>query len=39
MQHELVDEPFVAENGSIGVPNKPGLGINVNEKVLAKYAF
>ncbi len=39
MQHELVDEPFVAENGTIGVPNKPGLGINVNEKVLAKYAF
>lgn len=39
MQHELVDEPFVANNGTIGVPNKPGLGINVNEKVLAKYAF
>jgi L-alanine-DL-glutamate epimerase-like enolase superfamily enzyme len=39
MQHELIDEPFVPENGSIGIPTKPGLGINVNEKVLEKYAF
>ncbi len=39
MQHELVDEPFIASNGSIGVPNKPGLGIEVNEKIVDKYAF
>jgi L-alanine-DL-glutamate epimerase-like enolase superfamily enzyme len=39
MQHELVDEPFSPQNGTIGVPNKPGLGVTVNEKVLAKYSF
>jgi L-alanine-DL-glutamate epimerase-like enolase superfamily enzyme len=39
MQHELVTEPFKPENGSIGVPTKPGLGIEINEKVLQKYAF
>lgn len=39
MQHELVEEPFVASGGTIGVPNKPGLGVSVNEKVIAKYAF
>ena len=39
MQHELVQEPFMASNGTIGVPNRPGLGIDVNEKIVAKYAF
>lgn len=39
MQHELIEEPFVPSNGSIGVPNRPGLGITVNEKVIEKYAF
>jgi L-alanine-DL-glutamate epimerase-like enolase superfamily enzyme len=39
MQHELIEEPFAAENGTIGVPSKPGLGVTVIEKVLAKYAF
>jgi L-alanine-DL-glutamate epimerase-like enolase superfamily enzyme len=39
MQHELIEEPFIPENGTIGVPSKPGLGITVNEKVIAKYAF
>jgi L-alanine-DL-glutamate epimerase-like enolase superfamily enzyme len=39
MQHELIEEPFAAENGTIGVPSKPGLGVTVVEKVLAKYAF
>ncbi len=39
MQHELVREPFVPRNGTIEVPNRPGLGVEINEKVLERYAF
>ena len=39
MQHELIEEPFAAQNGTIGVPSKPGLGVAVIEAALAKYAF
>ena len=39
MQHELVQQPFVPENGTIAVPTQPGLGVVVDEKVLERYAF
>jgi L-alanine-DL-glutamate epimerase-like enolase superfamily enzyme len=39
MQHELVRSPFIPENGMIAVPDKPGLGIEVNEEVLQRYAL
>ena len=39
MQHELVRAPFEPQNGFIAVPEGPGLGIDVDEKVLQRYAF
>jgi L-alanine-DL-glutamate epimerase-like enolase superfamily enzyme len=38
MQHELVSEPFKQRDGWVDVPmDKPGLGIEVDESVVAKY--
>jgi L-alanine-DL-glutamate epimerase-like enolase superfamily enzyme len=37
MQHELVDNPFVAVDGEVAVPTRPGLGVEVNEAVIEKY--
>lgn len=37
MQHELVSEPIVQRDGWVEVPRAPGLGVEVNEKVVAKY--
>jgi len=37
MQHELVDVPFVQEDGWIDVPRRPGLGVEPKEDVLRKY--
>jgi L-alanine-DL-glutamate epimerase-like enolase superfamily enzyme len=38
MQHELVTEPFAHDpDGTIAVPAKPGLGIDVREDVVSKY--
>ncbi len=37
MQHELVTEPFAHQNGYITAPEKPGLGVEVIEKVVQKY--
>ena len=39
MQHELVDRPFEPHDGLIDVPTRPGLGVDVNEEVLQRYAF
>ena len=38
MQHELVKEPFEPRDGYLDVPEKPGLGIEVDEAVVRKYA-
>ena len=32
-------EPFVIEDGYITVPDRPGLGIEVNEEILEERAF
>jgi L-alanine-DL-glutamate epimerase-like enolase superfamily enzyme len=38
MQHELVSEPFEQRDGWVDVPtDKPGLGIEVDESVVANY--
>ena len=38
MQHELVTEPFGHQRGTIGAPpDRPGLGVDVQEKVIEKY--
>jgi L-rhamnonate dehydratase len=34
---DLLVEPFVPRNGYVEVPNKPGLGIEVNPEVIARY--
>jgi D-galactarolactone cycloisomerase len=34
----LATEPFVLQDGMVNVPTKPGLGIEVDEQVVAKYA-
>jgi D-galactarolactone cycloisomerase len=35
---ELVEEPFRLQDGFVSVPTKPGLGIEVHEDVVEKYA-
>ena len=37
MQHELVKEPFEPHDGYLDVPEKPGLGVEVDEAVVRKY--
>lgn len=38
LRTELLNEPIVVENGSIAVPQGPGLGIEVDEEALLRYA-
>ena len=35
----LVDNPFVIQDGYIEVPKGPGLGMQIDEKALKKYAL
>ena len=37
MQHELVSDPWVQDDGYLAVPSNPGLGVNVVEDVVQKY--
>jgi L-alanine-DL-glutamate epimerase-like enolase superfamily enzyme len=39
MQHELARRPFEQVDGWIEVPDDPGLGVDVDEDVVRKYAF
>ena len=39
MQHELVDEPLQQRDGYIAVPERPGLGVTVDESVVERYRF
>ena len=39
MQHELVYEPFEQKDGWLAVPDRPGLGVEVNEAALRKYLY
>ncbi len=39
MQHELVRDPWQQEDGFLALRNRPGLGVDVNEDVVAQYAF
>jgi L-alanine-DL-glutamate epimerase-like enolase superfamily enzyme len=39
MQHELVSEPIVQVDGWVSAPNGPGLGLDVDEGVIAAYSF
>jgi len=37
LQHELAAEPILVEDGWIVVPDRPGLGITINEDFVKKY--
>jgi L-alanine-DL-glutamate epimerase-like enolase superfamily enzyme len=37
MRHELTREKIQAENGWISVPDRPGLGVTLNEEFIAKH--
>ena len=39
MLTELVDAPIPVDRGQIDVPERPGLGIALNEEALARYPF
>ena len=39
MQHELVSDPWVQENGYVAVRDDPGLGVAVREDIVQKYLF
>ena len=39
LRRELLVEPFQVVRGRVAVPNKPGLGIEINPEALKKYAF
>ena len=36
---EILREPLVIERGNLLVPNEPGLGIEIDERVIEKYPF
>jgi L-alanine-DL-glutamate epimerase-like enolase superfamily enzyme len=38
MQHELITSPFMMVGGTIAVPQAPGLGIDVDEDAVRRYA-
>jgi D-galactarolactone cycloisomerase len=37
LRDKLVEPKFIFKNGRLDIPNKPGLGVDVSEEVLAKY--
>jgi L-alanine-DL-glutamate epimerase-like enolase superfamily enzyme len=37
MQHELVEDPWVPENGMLAIRDAPGLGVTVREEVVREY--
>ncbi|NQU39739.1 MAG: mandelate racemase/muconate lactonizing enzyme family protein [Lentisphaerae bacterium] len=39
MQHELVSDPWLQQDGLLTVREAPGLGVTVNEDVVKRYAF
>jgi L-alanine-DL-glutamate epimerase-like enolase superfamily enzyme len=39
MQHELVSDPWIQEDGLLAVRDAPGLGVTVREEVVRKYEF
>ena len=38
-EEEIVDPPWTIDKGYIGVPEKPGIGVEVLERVLKKYVI
>jgi L-alanine-DL-glutamate epimerase-like enolase superfamily enzyme len=38
LQHELAREPIAVKNGEVEIPDRPGLGVDVNEDFVRRYA-
>jgi L-alanine-DL-glutamate epimerase-like enolase superfamily enzyme len=36
-REEILREPFVVKGGKVDVPQKPGLGVDINPKVMERY--
>ncbi len=39
MQHELVTDPWISENGFVAARDTPGLGVNVRGEIVEKYEY
>jgi L-alanine-DL-glutamate epimerase-like enolase superfamily enzyme len=37
LREEILEEPFVVKGGRVDVPRKPGLGVDINSKVMDRY--
>ena len=37
MEHDLLAEPLVFANGSLAVPDKPGIGVELDREAIAHY--
>ena len=38
-RHEVLDQPLEVRDGSIGVPTRPGIGVEIDEAAAARYPF
>ena len=38
LRQDLYGQRFMAEDGWVGAPDEPGLGIHINEEALEKYS-
>jgi D-galactarolactone cycloisomerase len=39
LREELLQQPFAVQNGCLNPPDKPGLGIELNEQALQRFCF
>jgi galactonate dehydratase len=37
--NEIIDPPLVYEDGYILVPDRPGIGVDIREEVLAQFPY
>ena len=38
-RQDVLDQPLAVQDGYIGVPDRPGLGVEIDERAAAKYPF
>lgn len=38
-KHDLIDHPLVIEDGALVVPDRPGIGVDINEDVVRAHPF
>ena len=37
LRDEIIEEPFTVTGGTVAIPNKPGLGVELNQKMVERY--